>query len=431
MYSQDGLGLGHYRRSRNIAQAILAREPDAQILIISDSPAPPFAPIPGVDFLKLPTIIKLDHGKWETVSRAIDIDDAVRLRGQLILDVYLHYRPHTMLVDHMPVGALGELRPTLNEIQRHRRRPDLFLGLRDVLDSAEAIRAAWDDCGAYEELHSYDAALIYGCQKIYDADAAYGLTPSIDTVAYCNYVGPPQSGVLSDADGVPRVPYIMMMGGGGHDAWPLAQAFLDAYKSNGLFGNTQAVVLTGPTMARAQQNALSDYEKLPGVIVESRVSDTTAWIQHASALVTMGGYNSLCEVLALRKKALVVPRHGPSSEQRIRSRLFADRGLVKFLDPACLTVGRLSQCLDELLATDGLPETGNVPPLDGAARAAGIMLDPLSISKSTQSTPQHLNGSSVQEKTAPHPDLAPAGLGGAPVTHTTGTRSGLHAKAMP
>ena len=88
----------------------------------------------------------------------------------------------------------------------------------------------------------------------------------------------------------------------------------------------------------------------------------------------MAGYNSLCEVLAWRKKALVVPRAGPSAEQRIRSQVFSQRSLVRMLDPDNLTPERMAQELMQLLTDDNIPNLDNIPPLDGAQQAALALL---------------------------------------------------------
>jgi predicted glycosyltransferase len=89
----------------------------------------------------------------------------------------------------------------------------------------------------------------------------------------------------------------------------------------------------------------------------------------------MAGYNSLCEVLRWRKKALVIPRPGPSAEQRMRSRLFAGRGLIRLLAPEALTPRRLAADLDRLLADETVPNPAGIPPLDGAQRTARMLLE--------------------------------------------------------
>jgi predicted glycosyltransferase len=88
----------------------------------------------------------------------------------------------------------------------------------------------------------------------------------------------------------------------------------------------------------------------------------------------MAGYNSMCEMLDARCKALVVPRRGPSAEQRIRSQIFSERRLVRVVDPEVLTPDRFSEELLQLLFADEIPDGASVPPLDGARRTANVLI---------------------------------------------------------
>jgi predicted glycosyltransferase len=114
------------------------------------------------------------------------------------------------------------------------------------------------------------------------------------------------------------------------------------------------------------------------VEIRSKAEDAATWLPSASAVVTMAGYNSICEVLRWRRNALAVPRAGPSAEQRIRSHLFAERGLLTAVDPEVLTPGRVAEELDRLLANPHGPDPAAIPPLDGAARTARSILTAVS-----------------------------------------------------
>src|SRR5207244_6402807 len=85
------------------------------------------------------------------------------------------------------------------------------------------------------------------------------------------------------------------------------------------------------------------------------VDDSPSCIAGAALVVCMAGYNTLSEVLYLKKKALVVPRSGPSAEQRTRARLFAERRLIDVLDPADLSPEKLAQRLMEDLRRNDYP----------------------------------------------------------------------------
>src|SRR5690606_4135742 len=83
IYSQDGLGLGHMRRTSLLAQEFLHQVPGASALTLSDSPLGQFfATAEGHDFLKLPSIRKTGPGVWEAVSLSTGFEDVLRMRSR-------------------------------------------------------------------------------------------------------------------------------------------------------------------------------------------------------------------------------------------------------------------------------------------------------------------------------------------------------------
>src|SRR5207245_8504912 len=283
MYSQDGLGLGHLRRTRNIARAVLRREPDCNILMVTDSPATPFfPPLTRLDYVKLPTIVRTSESSWRPGSLCLPIDDIVGLRSGLILEAFEGFAPDVILVDHMPVGALGELKPLLEAVTRAASRPRLFLGLRDILGSPEANSRAWTVLDAYAYLRHYDSVLISGCRDIYDAESAYQLTDSARKVTYCNYVSSDAGGTGSHD--TPDEPVLLAMGGGGHDFFPIARAFLEAVPILVQSIQLRPVILTGPNMASSEREALLAQSARYDVQVLHNAEDATPWLQRSSAV---------------------------------------------------------------------------------------------------------------------------------------------------
>jgi len=370
IYSQDGLGLGHLRRARNIAREVVAREPGCAVLIVSDSPATPFfASLPGVDYLKLPTILKGDRSVWRPGSLPFETSEVVTLRARLMLSIMREFNPDVVLVDHMPLGALGELKPMLDAAGRSYPRPRFLLGLRDILDAPDVIRRVWTELGAYEYLRLYDDVLIYGCRDVYDAAAAYLLSAHARQITYCGYVATKEE--CREANRFSDDALVLVTGGGGGDAFPLAKAFLEAFPLIRKTTPMRALIMTGPNMPSAQREAL--VAQTANQPIEIRCDDATQWLPHASVVLTMAGYNSLCEVLRWQKKALVVPRSGPSAEQRIRAQIFAERRLIRVIDPELMGPEALAQELPELISDD-IPYLPRIPQLDGAERAAAAIL---------------------------------------------------------
>jgi predicted glycosyltransferase len=419
MYSQDGMGLGHLRRSSNIAHEVLDNHEDCDVLILADSPATRiFAPRRGLDVVKLPTIIKAGSAtwrftNWRTGSLSSDIRRVIKLRAKLILQTFREFRPDTVLVDHMPVGAVGELKPSFDRALNRPSPPRLFLGLRDILDTPSVIRRAWRELGAYDYLPYYESVLVYGRRDIHDATSAYRLLPHARRIVYCNYVSPHSQHALLDHP--PEEPFILVTGGGGADAFPLASTFLKALPMLHPELRMRGVVLTGPNMQPGDREALLA-RATPSVHIESGFDKAEEWIQKATLVITMGGYNSLCEILKWQKKALVVPRAGPSTEQRTRSLLFAERGLVRMLDSAELNPGRLADELVRLLEDETVPNPANAPLLDGAQRAARLLMQEPSVEEAVaeELLPDGQEGVYPAAPVAPQPPT-PRGGGTNPV----------------
>jgi predicted glycosyltransferase len=372
MYSQDGMGLGHLRRTRNIAREVLELQPDAHILAVADAPDAPFFPrLDRMEFVKLPTIVKTGPGAWR--AHTARTNETVALRGQLILDAYKEFSPDAVLVDHMPAGARGELMPLLDNALASRERPRLILGLRDILDEPSTVERAWREDGALDYLGEYDRVLVHGAPDVYDAAEQYGLCQRTRRLTYNHYVAPRRPHRTTAAASTD--PFVLMTGGGGADAYRLARAFVGAVSILRRSRTLRSLVLAGPNMPSDEQASLMTAAAAAGVEVRTSMSDATKALRRASALVTMGGYNTLCEALAWRKRALVVPRSGPSAEQRMRSRIFAERGLVRLIEPEELSPERLADSLDGLLDEPvTLPDDVPVPPLDGARRAARLIV---------------------------------------------------------
>ncbi|MEO1613817.1 MAG: hypothetical protein AAFU55_15900, partial [Pseudomonadota bacterium] len=86
LYSHDTFGLGHLRRSRTIAQALTAADPDLSALIMTGSPVAGRFDFPDrVDHVRLPGVVKLPDGAYASHNLGVDIDETTALRSALLL----------------------------------------------------------------------------------------------------------------------------------------------------------------------------------------------------------------------------------------------------------------------------------------------------------------------------------------------------------
>src|ERR1041384_5443590 len=75
IYSHDSFGLGHLRRCRAIAHALVDRFKGVSVLILSGSPIiGSFDFLPRVDFVRIPGVIKLHNGEYQSLGLHIELD---------------------------------------------------------------------------------------------------------------------------------------------------------------------------------------------------------------------------------------------------------------------------------------------------------------------------------------------------------------------
>jgi predicted glycosyltransferase len=66
----------------------------------------------------------------------------------------------------------------------------------------------------------------------------------------------------------------------------------------------------------------------------------------------MGGYNSVCELLHMRKFPLILPRVKPREEQLIRAKVFKAKGLCDYIHPNELNPESLAFKIREMVGKD-------------------------------------------------------------------------------
>jgi predicted glycosyltransferase len=378
IYSQDGYGLGHLRRNSVIGQHLLEEMPRSKILLFADSPVAPFFQLPeGMDHIKLPSIKKVRAGKWQPTHLRIRLRDLQRMRAELLCNALQSYRPDLLLVDHMPHGSQGELIPALIKVKQAFPKCSLVLGLRDILDAREVIMRVWQTEGAYDALRKYyDCILIYGSREIFDTAGTYQIAQPLNGIHYCGYVAK-QVPLRLTSQGFRTAgqKFVYVSAGGGADGAFLMRNYLRAIRLLGPRANFITLMALGANSPQhLTEKLIAKAQALP-VEVVSYVGDSLSVIAAADLVVCMGGYNTLSEVLHLRKKALVVPRSGPSAEQRMRCALFAQRGLIDVLDPEDLTPQNLAKRLLIDLARDDYPANDKGLETTGGKRAAACLME--------------------------------------------------------
>jgi len=362
-YSHDGYGLGHMRRNSTIAASIVRQMPHSSVLMLVGCPVGAFFDLqPGVDFIKVPSIIKVAAGTYQPLGIRVTSDRVRMIRAATIATAAEAFQPDILLVDHVPTGVWDELLPTLHKLKASKNHPWIVLGIRDIIDAPDVVRELWHREGTFKAINTYyDDVLIYGCPSVFDASLEYGLCNEVQKrITYCGYVCAQQphksrSEMRQDL-GITKDKLVLVTAGGGHDGYPMMQACMDAFRLIGKKPPFEVIFVAGPLMEHGLKKSLRGQGAELNIRVLSHVHESLGYLEAADLAITMAGYNSMCEILNLKKKALVIPREGPRAEQRMRSRMFADRGIVDVLYANELSPKRLAARIVANLTDSSVPD---------------------------------------------------------------------------
>ncbi|MDH3285961.1 MAG: hypothetical protein OEQ13_14605 [Acidobacteriota bacterium] len=401
VFTHDTYGLGHVRRCCRIVRELSERRPDASILLITGSPA--LAALdrlpPNADYVKIPTIVRTGAEADRPPHLQLPLADLTSLRQRTIRGALEGFHPDLLLVDNFPLGSREELRPVLEWLGT--RSVPCVLGLRDIVDHPEVVRASWHKQGMHDVLDRlYERIVVYGHPGVLDAGEAYRLPERVrKKLRYCGYVC--SSGTIAEPGSVDAVaggpatdvlaehgltaPIVLATAGGGGDGLPLLAAAVEAAER---IPQISLLAVTGPLMsAGAQEMLRRKVRPNARVVLHDFLPNLPRFMEAADVVIAMGGYNTMAELMTLRRRAIVVPRdwrYGEHAarrqgktewEQLLRAEAFERLGLVRIVRADALSPSVLTRAIvRELERGPRVRLDGDAYPGDGAARTVDEIL---------------------------------------------------------
>jgi len=333
MYSHDTFGLGHLRRCRAIAHSLVENFKGVSILIITGSQfAGAFNFSARVDFVKIPSVIKLYNGQYTSIDQHIDLTDTLQMRQSIIQHTAESFQPDIMIVDKEPLGLRGEMLPTLRYLREQGCR--LVLGLRDVMDAPEKLKEEWAPQDVMHHINQlYDDIWVYGPEGFWDPLTGLDVPAAVRAkMKYLGFLRRVRTG-SPPAIRRPEGRYLLATSGGGGDGAPLTGQVLAAYRTERP-DLARLLLILGPLMPSGlRADFFAQAHELDNVDAIEFDNSIENLIEGAAGVVGMCGYNTFCEVLSFNKPALIVPRTQPRQEQLIRAQRASELGLVDMMLP--------------------------------------------------------------------------------------------------
>lgn len=389
IYSHDTFGLGNIRRMLEVARHIVQSSTEVSVLVLTGSPMlHAFRIPPRIDYIKLPCLARNVEGRYGARSLALSLDATVRLRANLIRSAIADFEPELILVDKKPFGVEDELAGALESLPAGPKRPKLVLLLRDILDSPESTSRVWRKNGYFEAISAYyHQVLVVGCPEVFDLRHEYGFPPfAAAKVNFCGYIAREagqrsRDEVRAELGVAPHEPLVLVTPGGGEDGYTLVSTMLRALAERAKSQRPRTHIVCGPEMSDAQRAAVAQaVSALPGVSAQDFSDDMMSMMAGADVVVAMGGYNTVCELMTLKKRALLVPRVQPGVEQCVRAERMAGMGLLRMLHPSGLTPAALMAALQAELGALARRETRPLlRRLDGLERVTAALFEAIGL----------------------------------------------------
>ena len=355
-YVQHLLGIGHLKRAATLAGAL--RRAGFDVTLASGG-----APVEGIPVLQLPSASSPDFRQLlDEDGKAVDDAWKARRRDAL-LEAFRNVSPGALLIELFPFGRRQmrfELLPLLESAHQQNPRPLVVCSVRDLIQSNPARE---DE--ALERFERYfDRVLVHGDPRVATLERSFGKAARLaGKLHYTGYVvgEVPLKGDAGKDE-------VLVSAGGGAVGRRLLETAIQARRLSSLRSRTWRI-LAGVNFESFEQ--LKAHAGA-GVVVERARNDFALRLKNCVLSVSQAGYNTVMETLQAGARAVLVPFAGGfESEQTLRARLLAERGLVHVVEEDSLTAATLAAAVDRA-AAGARPAAGAVD-LGGARRSAELL----------------------------------------------------------
>lgn len=345
-YVQHLLGIGHLRRAAAIARA-LDRGGLAVTFVSGGEPVPGLE-LGGAELVQLPPARSGDERFGSIVDAdGRPIDEAWRERRRAaLLEAFERCAPQAVIIELYPFGRRPfrfELQPLLEAAHGRKPRPAVLCSVRDILVGKNDPKRTAEIVTLIRE--RFDAVLVHGDPKLVRFDRTFpGAAEIADRLRYTGYV---VNEAAAAGDGVGR-DEVLVSAGGGIVGGPLLRAALACRR---LTAAAEAPwrLIAGVNLPDDEFRALAA-QAGSGVAVERHRADFQTLLRNCRLSVSQAGYNTVMELLQAGTRAVVVPfAEGGETEQALRARLLAERGLLTVVEPETLTPESLAAGVDAAL----------------------------------------------------------------------------------
>lgn len=371
IYVQHLLGIGHLKRAAVLARALAAR--GLEVTLASGGPPVPGLALGGARLVQLPPARAADLGFKVLVDEQGREIDATwrRARAAALLAAWRAADAQAIVLELFPFGRRQmrfELLPLLEEAAAAPRRPAVLCSVRDILGGLKTSERQHEALDLVRRC--VDRVLVHGDPAVVGFSQTFPLAHRIaDKLSYTGYLIEEEATAARGDAGRGEV---VVSAGGGAVGSRLLETAVRAKALTTVRDRTWRV-LAGDQLPEAEFGRLAVLgREAGGVALERSRADFTTLLANCELSVSQAGYNTLLETVQARARAVLVPfAGGRETEQALRARCFAARGLAEVVDEAALSPPALAAAIDRA-AGKPRPAPGAID-LGGAQKSAALI----------------------------------------------------------
>jgi predicted glycosyltransferase len=355
MISHDNNGISKTSRAMKIATHVAKHLTDCSILVLTDlSIIGKFRFPQNVDFVHLPGVEYKSSTEFRAKNLNIDSTNALRLRRKIAQSTAKTFKPHCIMVEtDLNKLSVADMFKTLRYMREQLPETKIIWGLPDVLGMPSEVKKIWTRYkinGAFEEV--IDEIWVYGCEEMFDFKKEYQMPDAMaNKLVFTGYLQSPMLSSTKVSTEIARKnvkkPFVLVNSGSGRDSFHLIDCFIRYLERLGEKIPFHSLIITGPMMPTREKHVLMQrLKKLPNVSMRRFCKQILEYMKYADLILSTGGYNTLCEILSYRKKAIVLPVGGAFNEHYVRAELLAKNELIDLLPLHELSPERLGQMIE-------------------------------------------------------------------------------------
>lgn len=367
VYCHNVHGFGHIVRSLRIAAELDPGERCDCRLITGCRFLDHLGVDPRIEIVRLPALRPTEGGRLEPVDGG-PLGRVLQERTRRIVEEVERWRPHVVLVDHNPLGLLGELTKAL-DASRKAGAPTRFVwGVRDIWGAASYLdkMRPFRDLGSRVEC--YHGAIAYTDDRWLDTFGEYQGVEMPSRRRSVGFV----TGRAPAASPREEPPWITALSGGGAQAGDLLDLLLEAVGGSLDRGELRLRFVIGPFTPEEPLRARAGGRPGVDLWAEGEVEEA---VDGASLVVSRVGYNTAYTVVQTDLPVVFVPIRAENREQSLRAARLAELdGVYSVEETETRPAAALAEAIHRGLAE--APVARRLPfAIDGARRAADWLLE--------------------------------------------------------